>query len=108
MNFDTTIDHLRELVLPNMDSYIRKTFGKKGPLLEILSDYPTRPSKGLRPALCLGSCGLVGGDIKSALNTACAIEFLHNAFLVKDDLVDGSNLRRFDDTLNKKYGFELA
>ena len=91
-----------------MAQYVRKQFPKYGLTREVIMDYPTRPGKGIRPILCLAACGAAGGDIRNAETTAVAIEFLHNPFLNKDDLVDGSFYRRGDETLNRKYGFEFA
>jgi geranylgeranyl diphosphate synthase type II len=50
----------------------------------------------------------VGGNIRNAIITATALELVHNAFLVKDDIVDGSEFRRGNLTLNRIYGDELA
>lgn len=91
-----------------MAHYLRKQFPRDGLTREVIMDYPTRPGKGIRPVLCIAACGAAGGDVRNAENTAVAIEFLHNAFLIKDDLVDGSIYRRGSVTLNRKYGFEFA
>src|SRR5437867_7091826 len=106
--FDSIMGDLRNQVLHHMNRYLEKTFSRGTIPFTYLYDYPSRPGKFLRPALCLAACALVGGDMKKALDSATAIEFLHNAFLVKDDLVDGSDFRRYQKTFNKKYGFEFA
>jgi len=108
MTSDVSLERLKSLVSSRMDYYLQNTFDHEAVSFKLISDYPSRPGKGIRPALCLAACGLVGGNISNALNTATTIEFLHNAFLIKDDLVDGSVYRRHDVTLNRKYGFELA
>lgn len=102
------MEHLRRIVSTRMEYYLQNTLDHDAVSFKLISDYPSRPGKGIRPALCLAACGLVGGDPENAINTAATIEFLHNAFLIKDDLVDGSDYRRHDVTMNKKYGFELA
>ena len=76
-----------------------------GPLL---SDYPSRPSKSLRPSLCLATCEAFGGALHDALPSAVAVELLHNAFLVHDDIEDGSLLRRGKPTLHRIHGTALA
>ena len=43
-----------------------------------------------------------------ALPSAVAIELLHNAFLVHDDIEDASLLRRGEPTLHRRYGTPLA
>lgn len=88
--------------------YLKKNFKSTTLAYELLSDYPTRPGKGIRPALCLAAAASVGGNYNNAINTAAAIELLHNAFLIKDDIVDQSLYRRGDLTLNRKYGLALS
>ncbi len=53
-----------------------------------MSDYPTRGGKALRPSLCLATCETFGGPLDDALPSAVAIELLHNAFLIHDDIED--------------------
>ena len=65
-------------------------------------------AKGIRPALCLATCGAFGGDEERALPSAAAIELLHNAFLVHDDIEDGSDYRRDGPTMHRQYGIPLA
>jgi len=73
-----------------------------------VADYLARPGKGLRPALCLATCEAFGGAVADAIPSAVAIELLHTAFLVHDDLADGSELRRGQPTLHERYGAALA
>lgn len=47
-------------------------------------------AKRVRPALCLLSCEMLGGDVSHALPAATAIELLHNFSLIHDDIQDGS------------------
>ena len=68
--------------------------GCTGELYDLVADYPRRPGKGIRPALCLASCRAHGGRDEDALAAAVAIELLHNAFLVHDDICDDARLRR--------------
>ena len=71
-------------------------------------EYLERSGKGLRPALCLATCRAFGGRIEDALESAAAIEMLHNAFLVHDDIEDGSEFRRTHRTLHTQYGIPIA
>ena len=73
-----------------------------------LADYPSRGSKALRPSLCLATCEAFGGRLADALPSATAIELLHNAFLIHDDIEDESLLRRGEATLHRRYGTPLA
>jgi len=77
-------------------------------LYDLVREYPTRPAKFIRPALCLAACEAFGGSSTDSLGPAVAIELLHNAFLVHDDIADGSLLRRGDETLHARHGIGLA
>jgi geranylgeranyl diphosphate synthase type II len=79
-----------------------------GPLYDLLADYPFREGKGLRPAICLASCRAAGGRTEQALRSATALELFHNAFLVHDDVEDGSQFRRGRVTLFEEHGAPVA
>ena len=70
--------------------------------------YPSRPGKALRPALCLSAGRAFGADPDELLGLAVAIEILHNAFLVHDDIADGSEMRRGRPTLAATHGVAAA
>src|SRR5258707_2707039 len=73
-----------------------------------LSSHLLRISKGIRPALCQATCQAFGGDPADARTSATAIEMLHNAFLVHDDVEDESELRRGLPTMHAEYRVPLA
>ncbi|HXD59956.1 MAG TPA: polyprenyl synthetase family protein [Thermoleophilaceae bacterium] len=77
-------------------------------LYRVARDYPSRPGKTIRPALCVATSRAFGGGDSDILPIAVAIELLHNAFLVHDDIVDGSERRRGRPTLPAEYGLGLA
>jgi geranylgeranyl diphosphate synthase, type II len=77
-------------------------------LYRVARAYPSRPGKAIRPALCVATSRAFGGRDTDILPVAVAIELLHNAFLVHDDIVDGSERRRGRPTLPAEYGIGLA
>ena len=77
-------------------------------LYRVARAYPSRPGKAIRPALCVATCRAFGGADADILPVAVAIELLHNAFLVHDDIVDGSERRRGRPTLPAEFGLGLA
>ncbi len=79
-----------------------------GPLYDLLADYPFREGKGLRPAICFAACRAAGGRTDQALTSAAALELFHNAFLVHDDVEDGSLFRRGAVTLFEAHGVPIA
>jgi geranylgeranyl diphosphate synthase type II len=79
-----------------------------GPLYDLLADYPFREGKGLRPAICFAACRAAGGRTEHARISASALELFHNAFLVHDDVEDGSQFRRGKVTLFEMHGVPVA
>jgi len=72
------------------------------------------PGKGLRPALVLLSAklsGPIGEDDSSyqpLIQLATAVEFIHSASLIHDDVLDEAQSRRNQISLNGKYGNKIA
>jgi geranylgeranyl diphosphate synthase type II len=77
-------------------------------LYDLVRDYPSRGGKGLRPALLLATCEAFGRSAAVGLSSAVALEMLHNAFLVHDDIEDESVFRRGGPTLQQLHGVALA
>ncbi|MEU9113273.1 polyprenyl synthetase family protein [Streptomyces sp. NPDC048483] len=50
--------------------------------------------KAVRPALALLACEAVGGERLQGVPAAVAVELVHNASLLHDDIIDGDRLRR--------------
>lgn len=59
--------------------------------------------KRIRPALTILAGKMFGARMEKLISLAAAIEMLHTATLVHDDLIDGSLLRRGMPTLNSKW-----
>jgi geranylgeranyl pyrophosphate synthase len=59
--------------------------------------------KRVRPAVALLVGGMLGGGSDRLVTLAAAIEMLHTATLVHDDLIDGAYLRRGNATLNAQW-----
>ncbi|MGO4390636.1 FAD-dependent oxidoreductase [Variovorax sp. M-6] len=77
-------------------------------LYGLVKDFMARAGKGLRPALCIATTRALGGRSENALPAAAGIEMLHNAFLVHDDIEDGSEVRRGVPTMHRQAGIPLA
>ena len=60
--------------------------------------------KRLRPMLTLGCASLLGYEGNRHYRLAAAVEFIHTATLLHDDVVDASGLRRGKVTANALYG----
>jgi geranylgeranyl diphosphate synthase type II len=77
-------------------------------LYELVADYPGRGGKMLRPSLCLAMARALGASDDEAISSAAAIELLHNAILIHDDIEDASEQRRGRPTLHALHGVPLA
>lgn len=74
---------------PDLDVAVRHLFSSGG--------------KRIRPALALLTGSMLGADQDRLVKLAAAIELLHTATLVHDDLIDGAFLRRGIATLNAQW-----
>jgi geranylgeranyl diphosphate synthase type II len=77
-------------------------------LYDLVRDYTAREGKGLRPGLLLAAADACGASTRAALPAAAALELLHTAFLIHDDVEDRSRLRRGRPTLHELHGVALA
>lgn len=77
-------------------------------LYDLLADYPHRGGKMMRPSLCIATARAFGAPLEDAVRSAAAIELLHNALLIHDDIEDDSEVRRGRPTLHLLHGVPLA
>jgi geranylgeranyl diphosphate synthase type II len=77
-------------------------------LYNLVAEYPRRGGRMLRPTLCIATARVFGADAADAVRSAAALELLHNAFLVHDDVEDESEERRGHPTLNALHGAGVA
>ena len=66
--------------------------------------------KRLRPILCLAAAEAVGGDSRTIMPVACALECIHTYSLIHDDLpaMDNDDYRRGRLTSHKVFGEDIA
>ena len=69
---------------------------------------PLSGGKRLRPIIAMLSCEAVGGRSENTIPLGIALECLHNATLIHDDIIDGDKWRRGLQTTNEKFGLPLA
>lgn len=93
-----------EADLPQVEEYIESALAAKDPLLVEISTYLLKAGgKRLRPALVLLAAKAYDYDLTRLLPVATAVELIHMATLVHDDVVDHSQLRRGRPTVNAKW-----
>lgn len=102
-------------ILEEYGAAARKVVGRYLPrgepkkyLYEPLLDYPRRGGRSMRPSLCIATARAFGGRFEDVVPTAAAIEMLHNALLIHDDIQDESLMRRGKPALHVLHGVPLA
>lgn len=74
-----------------------------------LISFLNAPSKHIRPLVSFLYLKMAGFDIDdNQIKYQTAIELVHNASLIHDDIIDGSETRRGQVSINKEFGNKLA
>lgn len=92
-----------------MNRLISETMGTGNELMNrVVTDYLRSKGKQIRPIMVLLSAQMHGGINEHVLLAAAALEMLHNASLIHDDVVDDTRERRGRDTINAAWGNHIA
>lgn len=75
---------------------------------DIVTTYLEKKGKQIRPILVLLSAKMFGDVNDNVLYAGAAMEMLHNASLIHDDVVDETPLRRGEPTINHMWGNHVA
>ena len=106
------LDDLRELCavdFARVNQLIVDHMQSDVPLIpELAGHLVAAGGKRLRPLLTLASARLCGYDGDKHIGLAAAVEFIHTATLLHDDVVDESDLRRGRDTANAVWGNQAS
>ncbi|MBC8503744.1 MAG: polyprenyl synthetase family protein [Chloroflexi bacterium] len=87
--------------LQDVEDRMRSRFnGSASGLISILDQLICLGGKRLRPTVTLLMGKMLGADLDHLLDLAAAIEMLHTATLIHDDLVDDATLMRGEKTIN--------
>jgi octaprenyl-diphosphate synthase len=117
------VDQRRELPIPSLDPLTRLLKSDLDAVNRLIVERMHSPvalipqlaghivaggGKRLRPMLTLGCARMCGYRGERHLALAAAVEFIHTATLLHDDVVDASDLRRGRDTANAVWGNKPA
>ena len=94
--------------LIKVESQLKSVSKVDFPRLAELLSYTLSGGKGIRPALTLLSGKLHHYNLDLLLPMATAVELMHNATLVHDDVIDNSPIRRGRPTINSLWGEDRA
>lgn len=118
-SFDTQLDHAIRSTIAIAEAHAAPAGQCDLPIYDVLRYHlgfvneqfqPERVNAGkrIRPRLCLLSCQAAGGDARTAIHAAAAIELLHNFTLIHDDIQDQSVYRRHRRTIWNLWGTAQA
>jgi len=121
VDFKAVLEEKKEKIWPVIEKYLKKLTvfpdycqipDKYSEMAEfhqkMVSEYPERKGKYLRPSLVVLTALAMGFPEKKALQTAAAMETSEDWILNHDDIEDDSLQRRGKPALHKIYGKELA
>ena len=81
--------------LVGVNALIENRMSSEVPVIPALAEHLiSAGGKRLRPLVAIAGARLCGGEGDACLKLATAVEFIHTATLLHDDVVDGSKLRR--------------
>lgn len=105
MNLEANIAQVR-------DEYLRRITRGEGTLLREVERYAAaRSGKMLRPRMLLAAAATLGDEALNSRRTlllAVAVEMLHNASLLHDDVIDNDLQRRGQPSVNARFGNATA
>lgn len=92
-----------------MNDIIRECLATPNDLMnQVVTGYLRTKGKQIRPLLVMLAAKFFGGVTTDTLYAAAALEMLHNASLIHDDVVDETSVRRGLPTVNTVWGNHLA
>lgn len=95
--------------LTQMNEIIRESLATPNELMnQVVTGYLQTKGKQIRPLLVMLAAKFFGGVTTDTLYAAAALEMLHNASLIHDDVVDETSMRRGSATINALWGNHLA
>ncbi len=107
------LDEIKHCIGPELDELqklMEHTLRTRVPLADsVIGYFRDRKGKGVRPILTLLSAKLLTGEAtRCTYDGAVALELLHNASLMHDDVIDGSDRRRGAATINRIWDNKVA
>jgi octaprenyl-diphosphate synthase len=107
-----SIERLAELVAPDMErvnaTILARTGSNVAMIPEVANHLISSGGKRLRPMLTLAMAKLAGYAGDGHIKLAAAVEFMHTATLLHDDVVDESDLRRGKHAARMVWGNEAS
>lgn len=98
--------------MESLNKHIRASLTTSNPMMtDVIASYLTTKGKQIRPLLVVMSSRFFAGSgepDKKVIRAAAAVELLHNATLIHDDVVDDADTRRGCPTINAAWDNHVA
>jgi octaprenyl-diphosphate synthase len=108
----TTIQSIQQSIAPQLaalNERISAALRSSNALMnQVVDNYLLTKGKQIRPILVLLSARHFGGINEKVIDAAAAVELLHNASLIHDDVVDETKTRRGAPTINSVWDNHIA
>ncbi len=107
-----TLEIIQQTIAPELkmlnDRIAESLASPNAMMNQIVENYLKTKGKQIRPILVLLSAKLFGEVNPNVISAAAAVEMLHNATLIHDDVVDETKLRRNHPTVNSIWDNHIA
>lgn len=108
----TILEEIRREIsddLQRVNARIAQRLSTGNPLLQAIIDTNLRTKgKQIRPVIVILASRMLGGVNEKTIDSAAAVELIHNASLVHDDVVDAAPTRRGMPTVNAVWNNHIA
>ena len=108
----SALKEIQQLIAPELkalNELIASTLNSSNELMNrIVDNYLRTKGKQIRPILVILSAKLFGDVNENVIRAAAAVELLHNASLIHDDVVDETKIRRNEPTINGIWDNHIA
>ncbi len=108
----TTLEEIQHAIAPELrqlNERISQSLSSGNILMnQVVDNYLHTKGKQIRPILVILTARLFGEMNPGVISAAAAVEMLHNASLIHDDVVDDSKLRRGEPTVNSVWDNHIA
>jgi len=91
-----------------IESGLRAAASECGRFAEVAHYVIAAGGRRIRPLVTLATCDALAGKWPDAAQAAVAVELIHTASLIHDDILDGSQERRGQSAAHVKFGTNLA
>lgn len=107
-----SIQEIQYIIAPELETLnrqIRESLGTGNPLMnQVVDGFLRSKGKQIRPMVVLLTAKMFASSNSKAISAAVAVELLHSASLIHDDVVDNAKIRRNRPTVNAIWDNHIA